>query len=142
MRVRLYAGGVSRRHAWIALPLFLAACGDETEPGSGFGGASAATGSADGGSGGGGGTGAASASTAGPGGGPSSFDCGPVIKCNAPTHYCEEFHSGVQGGRTTYECKELPAECGADPSCTCLASTGCMCSGTGQNGLTVTCLGA
>jgi hypothetical protein len=60
--------------------------------------------------------------------------CGPYT-CDRATQYCLEGVGGIQG--TTYACNSVPPMCQGNPTCGCIAMTGCTCSD--QGGITVQC---
>lgn len=69
------------------------------------------------------------------------FACGAEF-CSVAESYCQIQISDVAGIPNSYECLPLPANCGADPTCTCLSDLACgnACQESG-GGLTLTCPG-
>ncbi len=70
------------------------------------------------------------------------FGCGAGY-CDKQSQYCAIAISDTNEPNT-YECKPVPAGCGALPSCACLAKEPCaadFCKGTVDTGLTVSCPG-
>jgi len=57
-------------------------------------------------------------------GGSSSFPCGRMLRCDAPTQYCL-VQRGVLGG-SMYNCEPKPA-CGSLDECSCLHMGSCQC---------------
>jgi hypothetical protein len=71
---------------------------------------------------------------------PGMFGCGANF-CELASQYCEIVGPGVEGGTTSYTCQQLPAGCGAPPSCGCLTNVTCGgdCMTTVDDGLEVIC---
>ncbi len=65
-----------------------------------------------------------------------SFDCGPELRCDAVTQYCERANSDVGGEPPAFRCVAYPGEC---RSCECLP--GNACEGDAESGITVTYFG-
>ena len=73
-------------------------------------------------------------------GGDETFACGEALMCLVASQYCERTVGGAQGNPPQFQCLDLPEGCQPEPSCDCLADTGCgnMCVMAGA-GLEVTC---
>lgn len=65
-----------------------------------------------------------------------SFDCGPELRCDAVTQYCERVNSDIGGEAPSFRCEAYPASCA---SCECLP--GNACEGDAETGITVTYFG-
>jgi len=63
-----------------------------------------------------------------------SFDCGPELRCQAETQYCEHVLSDVGGVPDGFACRPLPAGC---TSCDCTASPA-ACEQGPEGGMTIT----
>lgn len=62
--------------------------------------------------------------------------------CDKSMYYCQRTTSDVVGYPDSFSCMPLPADCGATPTCACLANENCsdMCA-EADGGLTLTCPG-
>jgi hypothetical protein len=68
---------------------------------------------------------------------PGTFICGTRF-CTQGTQYCE---TTVRGSGSVRVCRDLPAGCGATPTCACLASVpDCQCMVAANGELTTTCV--
>lgn len=65
-----------------------------------------------------------------------SFGCGPDLRCDAVTQYCQHTVSDVGGEPDGWSCTSYPEGC---TSCECLG--GNACEGTSDTGITVTWFG-
>lgn len=63
-----------------------------------------------------------------------SFDCGPELRCQAETQYCEHVLSDVAGWPDDYGCRPLPEGC---TSCDCTPIPS-ACEQGSEGGLTIT----
>jgi hypothetical protein len=88
------------------------------------------------------GGGSASGGDAAAGAGGASETADPCSACNPKKNYCQRTIGGPPGAMPHYQCLALPAGCGDNPSCACLASVSCgaQCMGTAEDGLMTTCL--
>lgn len=70
------------------------------------------------------------------------FPCGYQF-CSVGSQYCQVATSDVGGEPNNYTCKQLPAGCGANPGCGCVANESCgsWCALDGSGNLTLTCPG-
>jgi hypothetical protein len=49
-----------------------------------------------------------------------TFACGERLTCRSNAQYCYVFIGGAPGSVPSYSCMDLPAACGATPTCACL----------------------
>lgn len=67
------------------------------------------------------------------------FACGPAITCLGGAELCAVTLPGVPGASPRYECRALPAACGARPTCACISETpSTQCTQSAAGDLTVT----
>jgi hypothetical protein len=67
----------------------------------------------------------------------STFACGPTLRCQQPTQYCEVSSGGAKP-RMDYQCSTLPAGCGPMPACSCLPTPNVgLCERAGDGTITV-----
>lgn len=73
---------------------------------------------------------------------PPQFACGDKL-CSFAAEYCQLTTSDTPPITSTYTCMPLPAECGASPTCGCVAGVSCgnSCIQSADGSLTVTCFG-
>ncbi len=64
-----------------------------------------------------------------------TFGCGATF-CNRGTQYCQAFSGGIVA-QVRYSCQQVPAGCGATPTCACLPTSGGMCTEDADHNLTV-----
>jgi hypothetical protein len=69
------------------------------------------------------------------------FSCGPTLRCRDNAQYCRVVRGGPAGSEPGYSCMDVPSNCPAVPTCTCLSSTPpvttCTQAGPGQLTFTV-----